>query len=79
MISQPTLEVGKMRADGRRDLWNGSLCEPTIGQETDEPLHAAYIFERLAIVPVASPLAGASCRPIDDVVIDGIDRDARAT
>jgi hypothetical protein len=78
MISQPTLESGKMRVDGRNSLWNCGSREPAIGQETNEPLHAAHILERWAIVPAPSaPLAAVSSKSLDDVIINGIDRDTR--
>jgi hypothetical protein len=79
MISQPTLESGKIRVDGRNGLWSCGSRESAIGQETSEPLHAAHILEGWAIVPAPSaPLAAASRKSLDDVIINGIDCDARA-
>ena len=67
-----------MLVDGRNGLWNRGSREPAIGQETNEPLHAAHILEGWTIVPAPSaPLAAMSRKSLDDVIINGIDRDAR--
>jgi hypothetical protein len=79
MVFQPILEFCKMRVDSRSDLWNCRFRELPVGQETNEPLDATQVLERRSILPaVPAPFAAMSCKPLDDIAIDGTDYDSRA-